>query len=199
MSQAPAPSGNMVPASWFMRLIGRLVDQLIIGLLSIPIGIVAFIMLKGSLAATKNPITGQVSSIKVDYTQIITSLLVPFILYLAAIAGYEIFTQTKRSRAHSGETIGKQVVKVRVVKERGGAVDTRTVIMREIVAKGLVFGLGGFIITTIIGMVLPPLSILGGLCWFAWWWIICPVRDPYNRCPHDKIAKTRPVESSYTP
>jgi uncharacterized RDD family membrane protein YckC len=84
-------------------------------------------------------------------------------------AGYYIWTMTRRG-ARNGQTLGKQKVGIRVVRDDGHAVSVGTVLRREILIKGLLstFTLGIF-----------------GLVDDVW-----PLRDATNRALHDKIVRT---------
>jgi uncharacterized RDD family membrane protein YckC len=83
-----------------------------------------------------------------------------------------------RSGARNGQTLGKQLLGIKVVETDGEQVGWKTVIIRELVLKNLVAGTVSSITAGI-----------GYLVWFFW-----PLWDHENRCPHDMVANTRVID-----
>jgi uncharacterized RDD family membrane protein YckC len=82
-----------------------------------------------------------------------------------------------RQGAHNGQTWGKQIVGIRVVRDSGQQVDIGFAFLREFVVKGLLFGFVGsffFSIPTLID--------------YLW-----PLWDDQNRCLHDMVVSTHVV------
>jgi len=193
------PAGAaMKPAGWWNRLFGYIADNFILGIVTLPAVLIGVVLLDGVASGQKDPVTGKVAISSVDVPQLMFGLLIASSMYLAIFFGYQVFTQVRRGISHSGETLGKQIVSVRVVKQNGSPVDTRAVLMRELVGKTLAYGLVLAVLEILTFAVFPLFGFLT-FGWFVWWWILCPLLDDQNRCPHDKIAGTRPVESSYVP
>ena len=82
-----------------------------------------------------------------------------------------------RQGAHNGETWGKQLIGIRVVRNSGQPMDFWTAALREVVVKGLLVGFASTII--------PFLPWLLDNCWPLW--------DDENRALHDFIVDTRVV------
>ena len=82
-----------------------------------------------------------------------------------------------REGEHNGQTLGKQIVGIRVVRDSGEQVDCRLAFIREFVVKGLLFGfVGGFFFS------IPTLLD------YLW-----PLWDDENRCLHDMVVSTHVV------
>lgn len=74
---------------------------------------------------------------------------------------------------------GKQMLGIRVVRDSGDPFDFGTAMLRELVIKGLLFGVVG-------GWFLAIPTVLD----FLW-----PLWDDENRCLHDFVVSTHVVES----
>jgi uncharacterized RDD family membrane protein YckC len=79
-----------------------------------------------------------------------------------------------RVGAHNGQTLGKQVLSIRVARHDGQPVTAATALIRDVLMKGVVIGgIGGLFLG------IPPL--LDGL-WPLW--------DDQRQTWHDKVAAT---------
>ena len=82
-----------------------------------------------------------------------------------------------RQGEHNGQTWGKQIVGIRVVRDNGEQVDFGFAFLRDVVVKGLLFGFVGgwfFSIPTLVD--------------YLW-----PLWDGENRCLHDMVVSTHVV------
>jgi len=82
-----------------------------------------------------------------------------------------------RSGAHNGQTVGKQALSIRVVRQDAEPVTAATAIQREFVAKGL------------LGLI-PFFTIVD---------FLFPLGDPRGQAIHDKIASTFVVRADAVP
>lgn len=101
---------------------------------------------------------------------IVTLLLLITIVGPYVYAGFML----GRQGPHNGQTLGKQWLCIRVVRNDGMAFTFGTGLVRELLVKGLLFGIVG---TLTIG--------LGALLDFLW-----PLWDPQKQALHDKVAGT---------
>ena len=156
--QSGPPMGGPVLAGWWSRVGAAIMDGLIaFGILIIP-GIIVIAALYITLDEdTANGITG--------------IIFYPFwFLYLFT---YYPLTM-KRVGAHNGQTFGKQIVGIRVVREDGYQFTAGNAIVREILVKNFLMGL--CFIVAIINYLFP-----------LW--------DDKNQCLHDKICNTLVVRA----
>ena len=149
----PGPGGSsdthqLEYSGWWLRLAAALLDGLILGA---PLVAVSTILLV-DWHATSPAVT-------------LFRLLLGFVI--AAI--YYVKTMT-RPGARNGQTLGKQLVGIRVVRDDGRPVDAGMVLRRELLIKGL--------LSTI---TLGTFELVDGL------W---PLGDVTNRALHDKIVGT---------
>ena len=85
----------------------------------------------------------------------------------------------KRPGERNGQTLGKQIVGIRAVRDNGEPFGFGQAILREFVVKGLLFGsAGGFF------FYIPTL--------LDWLW---PLWDDSDRCLHDMVVTTHVVRS----
>jgi uncharacterized RDD family membrane protein YckC len=97
------------------------------------------------------------------------------LVYLAGVAFYAPLLMA-RGGARNGQTWGKQIVGIRVVRDKGGEMDFGFAFIREAVIKWLLFGIiGGFFF-------IPPI--------LDWLW---PLWDDENRALHDMLASSHVV------
>ena len=83
-----------------------------------------------------------------------------------------------REGAHNGQTWGKQLLGIRVVRDNGEPFDFGYAALREVVVKGLLFGIASSII--------PIIPWLLDVLWPLW--------DDENRALHDMIVSTHVIE-----
>jgi uncharacterized RDD family membrane protein YckC len=82
-----------------------------------------------------------------------------------------------RQGPHNGQTLGKQVIGIRVVRNSGERMGFLWAALREVVIKGLAVGIASSII--------PLIPWLLDVCWPLW--------DDENRALHDMAAQTHVV------
>ena len=141
-----APPG-VVPGKWWNRVGAAFLDSLLVGL---PVVIV--------FAATGNYTTGQFSA--------------PQLISAAALLVYSILMLTYRA----GQTVGKGVTNVRVLRADGAPIELGRATGREVVKA--IFALTGI------------LYVISAL-WAVW--------HPENKALHDLIAGTRVVMADSAP
>jgi uncharacterized RDD family membrane protein YckC len=157
-----APSGweGRPLASWGSRVGATLLDWLI---LLIPVTLLIVLIVVVALS-------GDVSGI---VAAVLSSLL-----YLVAVLFYAPLLMGRQG-AHNGQTWGKQIVGIRVVRDVGQPIDIGFGFLREVAVKGLLFGFVGsffFSIPTLID--------------YLW-----PLWDDQNRALHDMVVTTHVVRA----
>ncbi len=157
-----APSGweGKQLASWGSRVGATLLDWLI---LLIPVTLLIVLIVVVWLSSDAGGIL----------TAILSSLL-----YLVAVLFYAPLL-VGRQGAHNGQTWGKQIVGIRIVRDTGVPVDIGFGFLREVVVKGLLFGFVGSFFLSI-----PTLLD------YLW-----PLWDDQNRCLHDMVVSTHVVRA----
>jgi uncharacterized RDD family membrane protein YckC len=146
-------------ASWGSRVGATLLDWLI---LLIPVTLLIVLVVVVFLSS--------------DVGGIVTAIL-SSLLYLVAVLFYAPLLMG-REGAHNGQTWGKQIVGIRVVRDSGQPVDIGFGFLREFVVKGLLFGFVGsffFSIPTLVD--------------YLW-----PLWDDQNRALHDMVVTTHVVK-----
>ena len=146
-------------ASWGSRVGATLLDWLI---LLIPVTLLIVLVVVVALSS--------------DVGGIVTAIL-SSLLYLVAVLFYAPLLMGRQG-AHNGQTWGKQIVGIRVVRDSGQPVDIGFAFVREFVVKGLLFGFVGsffFSIPTLID--------------YLW-----PLWDDQNRALHDMVVTTHVVK-----
>ena len=155
--QAPGWSGTPL-ASWGSRVGATLLDGLI---LLVPVAVLIVIVVGAFVGS--------------DTSGIVAAIL-GFLTYLA-VAFFYAPVLMARSGPRNGQTFGKQIVGIRVVRDNGAPVDFGFGLLREFVVKGLLFGLVGSFFLSI-----PTLV--------DWLW---PLWDNENRTLHDMVVTTHVV------
>ena len=153
---APGPPrfGNYVLASWGSRVAAALLDFLFIVLAFVPS--VALFLADLRLAGF-------------------------ILLMLALIWTYFLYAPLFMMRAgeRNGQTPGKQILGIRVVRQGGERMDFGWSLLRELIVKGLLIGVvGGFFFS---------LPVVLDYLWPLW--------DEQNRALHDMIVSTRVVDA----
>jgi uncharacterized RDD family membrane protein YckC len=98
--------------------------------------------------------------------------------YFVALCLYAPLLMARKGSGN-GQTLGKQMLGIRVVRDAGAPYDFGTAFLREVVIKGLLFGVVG-------GWFLAIPTILD----YLW-----PLWDDENRCLHDFVASSHVVEA----
>ncbi len=95
---------------------------------------------------------------------------------------------TARQGEANGQTLGKQALAIRAVREDGQPFDVGSAAMREVVIMGLLFGTGGYLLFGLLSVNILTGGILGliGALWMLW--------DARKQCLWDKLAQTYVVK-----
>jgi uncharacterized RDD family membrane protein YckC len=154
--------GALRLAGWWSRVGAALIDGVIIG-------IVAVLLLTplGIGAATVDSDAG--------IAAIVGATIVTTLVFLVVAA---IYAPVMMSRTN-GQTLGRMAVGIRVVRASGARMTFGFAALREIVIKGLLFGIAG--------NVTFGLASLLDVLWPLW--------DEENRALHDMVVNTRVVEA----
>ena len=155
--QGPGWHGRPL-ASWGSRVAAYLLDLLI---LLVPVIVLTVIIVA---VATGSDTAGWVTGI------------LGFLAYLAAAFLYAPFLMAREGR-HNGQTWGKQILGIRVIRDNGEHMGFGWAALREIVIKGFGVGIAS--------------SIIPFIPWFldVFW----PLWDDENRALHDMIVSTHVV------
>jgi uncharacterized RDD family membrane protein YckC len=167
---APPVQARRVQATYGARFVAWLIDGAIVGVLSLVVGTVLMLMLAPLMAASD---TGAV---------IFLLLALTFLPYMLAAIGVTFVYSVRllaRPGSRNGQTYGKQVMDIRVVRDDGRPIDGASAAMREVVWRGLVLGIGGSFLLCI-----PTLLD------YLW-----PLWDDRGRTLHDMAAGTTVVRA----
>jgi uncharacterized RDD family membrane protein YckC len=165
----PGPPPLTAPyAGWWSRVGAALIDLLVI---SVPATVLAVLFFGGVGAAFD-------SDDGLGILTLVLGILVYVMLLVAAVLLYAPLLM-RRPGERNGQTWGKQVVGIRVVRTNGVPLDFTWSALREAVVKGL--GLG------IASAVIPLVPYLLDVLWPLW--------DDENRAVHDFIVSTRVVDA----
>ena len=158
----PAPVGQL--ASWGSRLGAAMIDGLIIFVPAITVIVALGIGVAGTDEGNEGfgaLVAGLILSVLV--LVVITFLYAPLLMM--------------RQGEHNGQTIGKQLLNIRVVRTNGQPFNFGSAALREVVLKNLAVGIAS--------------SIIPIIPWFLnYFW---PLWDDENRALHDMAANTRVV------
>ena len=167
LQQPPMASRAGQLAGWEYRLGATLLDFLIVGAAGFVLGFILGLILGiGFVAAGSEDDTG------LNIAANVIGIVVGFAVY-AAYTG----ALMTRDGARNGQTVGKQVLGIRVIRVDGEPVALRTVAVRHWLMKYFVFGYLA-ILTLYIATLLN----------YLW-----PLWDSEKRAFHDMAAKTRVV------
>ena len=158
---SPPPSGwrGRPLAGWGTRLAAYVIDGLILLVPVIILTVVVVAVATGS-----------------DTGAWVTAVL-GFLVYLAALLLYAPLLMA-REGTHNGQTWGKQLLDIRVVRDSGQPMGFGWAALREIVVKGFV--------VTIASSIIPFIP------WFLnYFW---PLWDDQNRALHDMVVSTHVVQ-----
>ena len=157
------------PAGWWSRVGAALVDAVVI---LVPAFVLGAAIFGGFTAAWSDDDSG------IDVVGAVAAALV-YLLLLAVIAIIYAPLLMRRADERNGQTWGKQLFGIRVVRTNGVPMDFTWSAVREPLVKGL--GLG--IASTFIPLVPYLLDVL----WPLW--------DDENRAIHDMVVGTRVVKA----
>jgi uncharacterized RDD family membrane protein YckC len=161
LAQQPGAAWHCRPlASWGSRLAAYLIDALI---LLVPVIVLTIIVVA---AAAGSDVAGWVTGI----IGFLAYLVVGFLYWPLLMA---------REGPHNGQTFGKQMLGIRVVRDGGERMSFGWAALREIVVKGFAVGVAA--------------SIIPFIPWFLnFFW---PLWDDQNRALHDMVVSTHVVQA----
>ena len=170
--QPPAPGAGFQSrgqlASWGSRLGAFIIDGLIV---IVPALILLSVLGAGALASSGG-------DSEAGLIAFVGGLIVTF-LVIAVISFLYAPLLMKREGANNGQTWGKQVLGIRVVRDSGEPYTFGSAALREVVLKNLAVGIAS--------------SIIPLIPWFLnFFW---PLWDDQNRALHDMAASSHVVEA----
>jgi uncharacterized RDD family membrane protein YckC len=139
----PAPEApGMVLAEWWERLVGRFIDGIIFGVVYFILGAIVGALFVSQIVY--NPNTGEFTGGGLFVLAVVLPPLIGGLLYV----GYDVFMHGR-----DGQTLGKKVMKTRLVTVNGGRPDQTALIKRAAIYPGVIA------IAALLGFI----SIFGGL------------------------------------
>ena len=161
IAQQPGPGWAGQPlAGWGTRLAAYVIDALILLIPAVVLTVIVVAIAAGS-----------------DTGAIVTGIL-GFLAYLVVAFVYAPVLMSRDGR-NNGQTWGKQMMNIRVVRDNGQSVSFGWAALREIAVKGLAVGIAS--------------SIIPFIPWFLnFFW---PLWDDQNRALHDMIVSTHVVRA----
>lgn len=167
-------SGRSQPSYWLAHWWPRVGAVLIDGLVLAPVNIVIVASLHLYTFTHETNANGtSTSQVQVH------NVWVPALVYLL----YAVVLLSRRG-AHNGQTLGKQILGLRVIRNDGEPVDIKTALVREGLVKTLPGIVGG--ISLLVGVASTSFTLLD----YLW-----PLRDRENRAIHDLVAETHVVQT----
>ena len=166
MQGAPAPGYGGRLASWGSRAAAFVIDGAIV---SIPAGIVVGLLVAGIVASGDSE-AGVIAFV----IGILLAVLVVGIAYLLYAP-----LLMMRSGERNGQTLGKQLMNIRVVRVDGKPIDFGSAALREVVMKTLAVLFASSIV--------PIVPFLLNYLWPLW--------DNRNETLHDKMCSTKVVKA----
>jgi uncharacterized RDD family membrane protein YckC len=157
-----APSGRPALASWGSRVVAQIVDGIIIA-----IGAVIVFALLAALGLTVDTDGGAAAFIVTAFFAVIAFSIVAL-----------LYAPVLMSRTN-GQTLGRMVVNIRVIRADGGPMTFWFAALREIIVKSLLVGVIA--------------SATFGLAWLLD--ILWPLWDEENRALHDFVVNTRSIKT----
>jgi uncharacterized RDD family membrane protein YckC len=127
---------NLVLAEWWERLVARFIDGIMFGIVYFILGAIFTAIFVSQIAF--NPDTGELTGGGLFVLAAVLPPLIGGLLY----AGYDIFMHGR-----DGQTLGKKIMKTRLVTVTGAKPDQATIIKRAAIYPGVIAiaGLLGFI------------------------------------------------------
>jgi uncharacterized RDD family membrane protein YckC len=156
------PAGRPGLASWGSRAIAQIVDGIIIF-----IGAVIVLAILAALGLTVDTDGGAAAFI-------VTALFAVLAFAIVAL----LYAPVLMSRTN-GQTLGRMVVNIRVIRTDGGPITFWFAVLREVVVKSLLVG--------------ALSSATFGLAWLLD--VLWPLWDEENRALHDFVVSTRVVKT----
>ena len=150
-------------SGWWRRVFASLVDTVIATLIAGPVTVALGIALVGA--------TDSWSESDEEIGDLFVYAWIP--VWIAWLLIYYPLTM-RRAGAHNGQTWGKQLARIRVVRQDGRAFDARAAIVREVVVKNLLFAT--------LGSCACLIPYLMDVFWPLW--------DDQKQALHDKMVDT---------
>jgi uncharacterized RDD family membrane protein YckC len=170
-------SGRSHPSYWLAHWWPRVGAVLVDGLVLAPVNI-ALVASFHLYTVTETYVNGT------SFSQVhVHDLWVPALVYLL----YAVLLLSRRGE-HNGQTLGKQMLGLRVIRNDGEPVDIKTALLREGLVKTLPGVVGG--ISALVAVASTFFSLLD----YLW-----PLRDRENRAIHDHVAETHVVQTKQQP
>ena len=166
-AQQPQPMGNYQLASWGSRALALIIDGIIIGIVSI----VLFVLI--------GAIFGGLGSLGGDNGGVFGFLIGLFFALIPVLIVSLVYQPFWMSR-NGGATIGKQAMKITVIRTNGQQTDFGWSALRQVVVIQGLFGVLG-------GIFLLGIPILLDYLWPLW--------DEENRALHDMLVQSRVVKT----
>ncbi len=167
MATHPAmPSAGL--ASWGSRLGAHLIDSLVI---LVP-GVILFIVLVGSAVG----LSGNNEDVAAGAA---IGAVILWLLVLAVIYLFYAPLLMRRGGSRNGQTWGKQLLNIRVVRDNGQPYAFGSAALREVVLK--------FLAVNIASSIIPLIPFLLDYLWPLW--------DDQNRALHDMAASSHVVRA----
>jgi uncharacterized RDD family membrane protein YckC len=150
-------------ASWGSRVAAWFIDLLII---AIPATIIFWTLVAGAIG-----LSGDDSD--ASFWALLGGAILSVLIFAAIALIYAPATMARQGH-HNGQTWGKQLIGIRVVRDNGERMNFWWAALREVVVKGLLVGFASSII--------PFIPWLLDNCWPLW--------DDENRALHDMVVST---------
>jgi len=120
---------------------------------------------------------------------------------LGAMAGFAIWVVltvwlARRPGARNGQTAGKQMVGIRVVRAGGGEIDVGWALLREVLAKFVLVGMTSSLVSGLLGFFDGGLLgiLIAGAIWYG-----PAFADEQRRALHDRLCNTHVVDAAQQP
>ncbi len=165
-TQPVMPSAGL--ASWGSRLGAHLIDSLVI---LVP-AVILFIALVGSAVG----LSGNDEDVAAGAA---IGAVILWLLVLAVIYLFYAPLLMRRSGSRNGQTWGKQLLNIRVVRDNGEPYAFGSAALREVVLK--------FLAVSIASSIIPLIPFLLDYLWPLW--------DDQNRALHDMVASSHVVRT----
>jgi uncharacterized RDD family membrane protein YckC len=156
------PPGRPALASWGSRAVAQIVDGIIIS-----IGAVVIFAILAALGLTVDTDGGAAAFVVTVFFAVLAFSIVAL-----------LYAPILMSRTN-GQTLGRMVVNIRVIRADGGPMTFWFAVLREIVVKSLLVGVVS--------------SFTFGLSWLLD--ILWPLWDEENRALHDFVVNTRVIKT----
>jgi uncharacterized RDD family membrane protein YckC len=177
-SLGPVASVQANLAGWWSRVGATLLDGLFVLVLNAPTLGMAIAVAAAGGVHVRTVVNGHATYTLTHEMKVVA--VIAGLAYLASALLYAPLLLRSEGR-HNGQTWGKQLLSIRVVRDSGGPVDLGTALLREVVAKLVILGALGFV------------PIVGSFAWLVW--DLWPLWDASNRAPHDMIAHTHVLKA----